>query len=200
MTKTMKLRIVLLALLVFVSTRIYAQTSSLGQYLESCPFLSEVNKKALIIREEQEPRTLDAVFSTPTSSLSSCYIRLYPMVNGTPLIAVIERIREPSLDCSLSFYTPEWVIIEPEALIRLPQGEDFLSHFEGNGSVEAARLRQLLYPLHYDISWGDEGSVIITASLSLSQEDKQSEALKDLIDRLPKYRFEWKNYRFEAMK
>lgn len=177
-----------------------AQTSELSQYLESCPFFSEEDKKTLQIVQEGQSNGVESVFSIPTSALSSCHIRLYPMVNGTPLIGVIERITAPELDSRLSFYTPDWGAIPLEGLIELPRRGRFVQHLEGNTSVEAERLRQLLYPLHYDIRWAQGGAVVCAVSVQLSQEDEENEALKTLISKLPEYRFEWKNYRFEEVR
>lgn len=173
-----------------------AQTTSLEQYIESCPFLGDTEKKTLLTSAEHQDKILDAIYYTSTSSLSDCSIRLYPMVNGTPLIGVIERISEPSVDCSLRFYTPEWDSLPLEQIIELPIGREYMRELEGDSSPEAERIRQLLHPLHYLIQWSKNGSIVISASLPLSQEDEEQQSLKALIAKMPTYTFEWKNYRF----
>lgn len=195
----MKLNYILLILALTLG-KLSAQTPSLAQYLEVCPFLGEAEKQALLIAQEHQPQGLDAVFSTTTSSLSVCDIRLYPMVNGTPLIGVVERITAPGLDSRLSFYTPDWVLIAPKSLITFPERERLLQALSDNNSPEAQRLRELIYPLHYDIQWGQGGSLIISPSLHFSEEDNANDALKALAATLPKWRFEWRNYRFEEEK
>lgn len=193
-------RIFALALLLLSSLGLSAQTPSLGAYLEGCPFLSEAERQALLASAPEVRPALDAVYSAPTSTLSSCHIRLYPMVNGTPLIGVIERIAAPEADSRLTFYTPTWEAIPLESLIALPGREQFAVNFAGDTSPEAERLRQLLTPLHYHIDWEAGGALAISASLPLSQEDEASEPLKALAGALPTYRFVWKNYRFEPAK
>ena len=61
-------------------------------------------------------------------------------------------------------------------------------------STASDRLRELLYPLHYALSWAQGTSaptLIVRPTLLLSEEDKQSDELKALIAQLPALTTTW---------
>lgn len=181
--------------------RAEAQQISIEQYLQTCPLLSEAQQKELIASVSAQSPQLEGetipIYTVRTSILSRMDIRLYPMLNGTPLIGVIESFTAPIDDTNLTFYTPDWQPLELDELIKLPSRTDFLSSIADETSSEAERLRQLLYPLHYHIHWEEDGSLSIGAAYPLSQEDKNNEALQMLINKLPRYVYDWRSYRFE---
>lgn len=189
--------IILFALLQLSLLSVEAQQVVLSPYIESCPLLTEEQKKELTgVVEGATSSDAMPSYSLRTSSLSTMDIRLYPMPNGTPLIGVLEHFSQPQRDSSIVFYTPEWKPISLKGVIDLPSRESFTSFLEGNTSPEAQRLRQLLYPLHHDIRWEEQGALSIGIACTLSEDDKQNEPLKQLIEQMPRCHYEWSGYRF----
>ena len=125
-----------------------------------------------------------------TSPVGTAELRLLPLTSGQgPLTALIETVSSPQVDARISFLSASGEALPSTMLLRLPSSEDFLPM-----STSSDRLRELLYPLHYELSWAQGTSaptLIVRPTLLLSEEDKQSDELKALIAQLPALTTTW---------
>mgnify|MGYP000867816074 FL=1 len=130
-----------------------------------------------------------------TSPVGTAELRLLPLTSGQgPLMALIETVSSPQVDARISFLSASGEALSSTALLRLPSSEDFLRGLQLPMSTASDRLRELLYPLHYELSWAQGTSVptlIVRPTLLLSEEDKQSDELKALIAQLPALTTTW---------
>ena len=130
-----------------------------------------------------------------TSPVGTAELRLLPLTSGQgPLTALIETVSSPQVDARISFLSASGEALPSTTLLRLPSSEDFLRGLQLPMSTASDRLRELLYPLHYDLSWAQSTSVptlIVRPTLLLSEEDKQSDELKALIAQLPALTTTW---------
>ena len=130
-----------------------------------------------------------------TSPVGTAELRLLPLTSGQgPLTALIETVSSPQVDARISFLSASGEALPSTALLRLPSSEDFLRGLQLPMSTASDRLRELLYPLHYELSWAQGTSVptlIVRPTLLLSEEDKQSDELKALIAQLPALTTTW---------
>ena len=130
-----------------------------------------------------------------TSPVGTAELRLLPLTSGQgPLTALIETVSSPQVDARLSFLSASGEALPSTTLLRLPSSEDFLRGLQLPMSTASDRLRELLYPLHYELSWAQGTSVptiIVRPTLLLSEEDKQSDELKALIAQLPALTTTW---------
>ena len=130
-----------------------------------------------------------------TSPVGTAELRLLPLTSGQdPLTALIETVSSPQVDARISFLSASGEALPSTALLRLPISEDFLRGLQLPMSTASDRLRELLYPLHYELSWAQGTStptLIVRPTLLLSEEDKQSDELKALIAQLPALTTTW---------
>ena len=130
-----------------------------------------------------------------TSPVGTAELRLLPLTSGQgPLMALIETVSSPQVDARISFLSASGEALSSTALLRLPSSEDFLRGLQLPMSTASDRLRELLYPRHYELSWAQGTSVptlIVRPTLLLSEEDKQSDELKALIAQLPALTTTW---------
>ena len=130
-----------------------------------------------------------------TSPVGTAELRLLPLTSGQgPLMALIETVSSPQVDARISFLSASGEALSSTALLRLPSSEDFLRGLQLPMSTASDRLRELLYPLHFELSWAQGTSVptlIVRPTLLLSEEDKQSDELKALIAQLPALTTTW---------
>ena len=130
-----------------------------------------------------------------TSPVGTAELCLLPLTSGQgPLTALIETVSSPQVDARISFLSASGEALPSTALLRLPSSEDFLRGLQLPMSTASDRLRELLYPLHYELSWAQGTSaptLIVRPTLLLSEEDKQSDELKALIAQLPALTTTW---------
>lgn len=130
-----------------------------------------------------------------TSPVGTTELRLLPLASGQgSLTALIETVSSPQVDARISFFSASGEALPSTTLLRLPSSEDFLRGLQLPMSTASDRLRELLYPLHYALSWAQGTSVptlIVRPTLLLSEEDKQSDELKALIAQLPALTTTW---------
>ena len=130
-----------------------------------------------------------------TSPVGTAELRLLPFTSGQgPRTALIETVSSPQVDARISFLSASGEALPSTTLLRLPSSEDFLRGLQLPMSTASDRLRELLYPLHYELSWAQGTSaptLIVRPTLLLSEEDKQSDELKALIAQLPALTTTW---------
>ena len=130
-----------------------------------------------------------------TSPVGTAELRLLPLTSGQgPLTALIETVSSPQVDARISFLSESGEALPSTTLLRLPSSEDFLRGLQLPMSTASDRLRELLYPLHYALSWAQGTSaptLIVRTTLLLAEEDKQSDELKALIAQLPALTTTW---------
>ena len=130
-----------------------------------------------------------------TSPVGTAELRLLPLTSGQgPLTALIETVSSPQVDARISFLSASGEALPSTTLLRLPSSEDFLRGLQLPMSTASDRLRELLDPLHYALSWAQGTSaptLIVRPTLLLSEEDKQSDELKALIAQLPALTTTW---------
>ena len=130
-----------------------------------------------------------------TSPVGTAELRLLPLTSGQgPLTVLIETVSSPQVDARISFLSASGEALPSTKLLRLPSSEDFLRGLQLPMSTASDRLRELLYPLHYELGWAQGTSVhtlIVHPTLLLSEEDKQSDELKALIAQLPALTMTW---------
>ena len=130
-----------------------------------------------------------------TSPVGTAELRLLPLTSGQgSLTALIETVSSPQVDARISFLSASGEALPSTTLLRLPSSEDFLRGLQLPMSTASDRLRELLYPLHFELSWAQGTSaptLIVRPPLLLSEEDKQSDELKALIAQLPALTTTW---------
>ena len=130
-----------------------------------------------------------------TSPVGTAELHLLPLASGQgPLTTLIETVSSPQVDARISFLSASGEALPSTTLLRLPSSEDFLRGLQLPMSTASDRLRELLYPLHYALSWAQGTSaptLIVRPTLLLSEEDKQSDELKALIAQLPALTTTW---------
>ena len=130
-----------------------------------------------------------------TSPVGTAELRLLPLASGQgSLTTLIETVSSPQVDARISFLGASGEALPSTTLLRLPSSEDFLRGLQLPMSTASDRLHELLYPLHYELSWAQGTSVptlIVRPTLLLSEEDKQSDELKALIAQLPALTTTW---------
>ena len=130
-----------------------------------------------------------------TSPVGTAELRLLPLASGQgTLTALIETVSSPQVDARISFLSASGEALPSTTLLRLPSSEDFLRGLQLPMSTASDRLRELLYPLHYALSWAQGTSaptLIVRTTLLLAEEDKQSDELKALIAQLPALTTTW---------
>lgn len=132
--------------------------------------------------------------SLQTSAVGRWDLRLLPLLGGNSLSAVIETVLAPQTDARLSLFDRDWRPLQsPSPLLLLPQASDFLTPLHLPASSASSRLQELLYPLHYEMQWANEGdaTLLIRPALLLSEEDQRSPELLRLIASLPTLTYRW---------
>ena len=134
----------------------------------------------------------DRTLRLKTSAVGSWELRLLPLLNGSSLTSVIERVTRPQADARITFLDREGEVIKTE-IVALPTAEDFLRSLQLPETSSGYRLRELLRPLHYQLSWADGQAdvLLVTPSLLLAEEDKASTELAALIAQLPSLASVW---------
>lgn len=164
------------------------QSSGLAGYVSTCPFISADERATLADSLAHHPEAHRLTIST--SSLSTVTMELLPLVYGTQLMVVLERIDEPTQDSYLCAYTADWKLIEGARLIEpMPTPELFLQGIPLD-TPEAIRLRQLLHPLYLDMHLED-GRLVVRPSLPQSLDDRQNSGLQTLIAGLSPLTYVW---------
>lgn len=133
-----------------------------------------------------------------TSEVGTTEVRLLPAPQGS-IIAVIETVSSPQTDALITFLSPSGAPLSSTDLLRLPTTEDFLRGLQLPESTASNRLRTLLYPLHYTLTWASgtaSPTLLVRPTLLLSEEDKQSDELKALIAQLPSLASSWSGQTF----
>ena len=133
-----------------------------------------------------------------TSEVGTTEVRLLPAPQGS-IIAVIETVSSPQTDALITFLSPSGTPLSSTDLLRLPTTEDFLRGLQLPESTASNRLRTLLYPLHYTLTWASgtaSPTLLVRPTLLLSEEDKQSDELKALIAQLPSLASSWSGQTF----
>ena len=114
-----------------------------------------------------------------TSPVGTAELRLLPLASGQgPLTALIETVSSPQVDARISFLSASGEALPSTTLLRLPSSEDFLRGLQLPMSTASDRLRELLYPLHYALSWAQGTSApppLGRPPRQLSGGDKQSD-------------------------
>lgn len=130
-----------------------------------------------------------------TSPVGTAELRLLQLTSGQGLLTtLIETVSSPQVDARISFLSASGEALPSTTILRLPSSEDFLRDLQLPMSTASDRLRELLYPLHFELSWAQGTSVptlIVRPTLLLSEEDKQSDELKALIAQLPALTTTW---------
>ena len=130
-----------------------------------------------------------------TSPVGTAELRLLPLASSQgPLTTLIETVSSPQVDARISFLSASGEALPSTTLLRLPSSEDFLRGLQLPMRTASDRLRELLYPLHYELSWAQgtpAPTLIVRPTLLLSEEDKQSDELKALIAQLPTLTTTW---------
>ena len=134
----------------------------------------------------------DRTLRLKTSAVGSWELRLLPLLHGSSLTSVIERVTRPQADARITFLDQEGEVIKTE-IVALPTAEDFLRSLQLPETSSGYRLRELLRPLHYQLSWADGQAdvLLVTPSLLLTEEDKASTELAALIAQLPSLASVW---------
>ena len=134
----------------------------------------------------------DRTLRLKTSAVGSWELRLLPLLNSSSLTSVIERVTRPQADARITFLDQEGEVIKTE-IVALPTAEDFLRSLQLPETSSGYRLRELLRPLHYQLSWADGQAdvLLVTPSLLLTEEDKASTELTALIAQLPSLASVW---------
>lgn len=134
----------------------------------------------------------DRTLRLKTSAVGSWELRLLPLLNGSSLTSVIERVTRPQADARITFLDQEGQVIKTE-ILALPTAEDFLRSLQLPETSSGYRLRELLRPLHYQLSWaeGQADVLLVTPSLLLTEEDKANTELTALIAQLPSLASTW---------
>lgn len=134
----------------------------------------------------------DRTLRLKTSAVGSWELRLLPLLNGSSLTSVIERVTRPQADARITFLDQEGQVIKTE-ILALPTAEDFLRSLQLPETSSGYRLRELLRPLHYQLSWaeGQADVLLVTPSLLLTEEDKANTELTALIAQLPSLASVW---------
>ena len=134
----------------------------------------------------------DRTLRLKTSAVGSWELRLLPLLNSSSLTSVIERVTRPQADARITFLDQEGEVIKTE-IVALPTAEDFLRSLQLPETASGYRLRELLRPLHYQLSWADGQAdvLLVTPSLLLTEEDKASTELAALIAQLPSLASVW---------
>ena len=133
-----------------------------------------------------------------TSEVGTTEVRLLPASQGS-IIAVIETVSSPQVDALITFLSPSGRPLSYTDLLRLPTTEEFLRGLQLPVSTASDRLRTLLYPLHYALTWASDTTsptLLVRPTLLLSEEDKQSDELKALIAQLPTLASSWSGQTF----
>lgn len=153
----------------------------------SLPLELDLGAKLLAVSEH--------ILRLQTSPVGTAELRLLPLTSGQgPLTALIETVSSPQVDARISFLSASGEALPSTTLLRLPSSEDFLRGLQLPMSTASDRLRELLYPLHYELSWAQGTSaptLIVRPTLLLSEEDKQSDELRALIAQLPALTTTW---------
>ena len=129
-----------------------------------------------------------------TSEVGRWELRLLPLLGGNSLSAVIETVSAPQTDARLSFFDKDGRPLQTRSpLLTLPEAKDFIGSMKLSSTWACGRLRELLYPLHYEMSWqvGDEPILLVRPSVLLSEEDRQSTELMQLLTLLPTLTYRW---------
>lgn len=133
-----------------------------------------------------------------TSEVGTTEVRLLPAPQGS-IIALIETVSSPQTDALITFLSPSGTPLSSTDLLRLPTTEDFLRGLHLPEGTASDRLRTLLYPLHYTLTWASgtaSPTLLVRPTLLLSEEDKQSDELKALIAQLPSLASSWSGQTF----
>ena len=150
---------------------------------------------------DQDARLLEASeqgLRLQTSEVGTTEVRLLLAPQGS-IIALIETVSSPQADALITFLSPSGAPLSSTDLLRLPTTEDFLRGLHLPESTASDRLRTLLYPLHYTLTWAlgtASPTLLIRPTLLLSEEDKQSDELKALIAQLPSLASSWSGQTF----
>lgn len=131
------------------------------------------------------------------SERSTVEIKLFPLVNDTPLICMITTVYGPTPDSRIAFYSPDWKLLPGEDLFTPPS---FCCFLEEEADKESESYRDALSLLdmeliHYQL---DPDDYILQATLStpLYLDKEMREKVLPFIKKEPKV-YQWKKNHFE---
>lgn len=132
-----------------------------------------------------------------TSAEGKWALRLLPMANGAPLLAVIHTVSSPIEDSSLQFYTPQWESVPSEDLFRVDLNDLLPANLSED---DRTRLGQLLYPLYLTYRWLSGGRLEVKVSMPILLNDSSREGDKSLIESLVPREYRWDGSHFSLIK
>lgn len=202
MKTKMKQGIVILFLL-FSFCHLSAQDfPKLSSYMDQCPLLVKEDRIKLSdsLRSMEMIQGRLSVANYTPNEVFSLSVTLLPMVNGTPLIGVIETYRRPRLDSQVRFFTSDWTEIETAQILSRPlQKENFLSSIDALQVYSSYELYPLLHPLYTEMWWSEDGrKLVVECRPVLGLENKKTSSLVYLVQKLPRVEYVWYNGRLEA--
>lgn len=182
-------------------TRPYWETSPEFASEDKDLVLNVLDSLALIklphrIYEELELLAVEKdLLSLKTSASGQWSLRLLPLPNGTPLLALIRTVNTPIGDSALQFYTPSWEEIkDSNAVFSAPRASDFIP--TSMSATDRARLEQLLYPLYLVYKWAPQSRLEVSVSTPTLLSDATREADRKLIEAIPHKKYQWKGGHF----
>ncbi|MDO4691736.1 MAG: DUF3256 family protein [Porphyromonadaceae bacterium] len=173
-----------------------AQTDQLSSYIKTCPLITDTQRSQALQALERDSASLKErqSYTIETSKLSSFSIKLLPLLNGTPLVLVIETVDKPIKDSSLHSYSPNWQKLSKLKLFdQEPTRSLILERWGATGEYIDQRLEQLLYPLYLEMSWveGEKDLLSIRPVLPLTLSDREHEMLMSTAERRPQLLYRW---------
>lgn len=193
----------LITLLLSLGNLSAQERPKLSTYLAQCPLLEVEDRTKLSdsIRSLEESGRAMSVASYAPNEVVSLSVTLLPMINGTPVIGVIQTYKRPRLDSHVRFFAPDWVEIPAEKILASAVSADsFLSDLNPESESLTFRLRLLLSPLYTQKEWSEEGlRLFVWAKPVLSLEDKALDPLVTWVTRLPRLEYIWRQGRLERL-
>jgi hypothetical protein len=131
-----------------------------------------------------------------SSERSTIELRLFPLVNNTHVVCMVETFYAPIADSRVTFYTTEWQRIDTEAVLTPVTQDWFWKECVDRSSFEyvssSARLDMCL--IKYSLS--DEEPILTAEYMTPFYLDEESrKAVTPLLKSKPKT-YEWKFGRF----
>ncbi len=129
------------------------------------PMLSQQDRESLVNSYDEAKKPVNIrgrlIYEITLEKLTDNYIRmrtsqsgytewmLLPLVNGTPVIMMVQTVERPIPDARLTFFTPNWqVISNSDMMITAPQKNDFLPPEIDERTPEGRSFAHRLEPLY----------------------------------------------------
>lgn len=205
----MKFAKVALLLLAIASGGVATAQQDLEHYIKTSPLLTQEQRERAAgwMQEAQAQgdgggkKRLNSC-TVATSPISSISIKLFPMLNGTPLIVVLDRIESPTEDAQIRAYSSAWEELPTLRLFAQPPTRELLLERWGlQDAFAAQRIAQLLRPLHLQMKWvpGVEDQLSVRAVLPLSLSDREQTSLMEAADLSPELIYRWDGATFQLL-